>query len=164
MPYRDLLLSELQLETSKTRPFLERVPADKADFKPHEKSMTLGRLSAHVAQLGGFAVPVLTAPALDFLTSGMKPLAFESPAQLVAAFDAGLEATKAALAKTDDSAWTDPWQLRRGDTVFFNGTRYLAYRAFFANHIPHHRAQLGVYFRLLGVPVPGTYGPSADEA
>ncbi len=163
MAIRDLLVNELNMEAKRTRAALGRVPADKAEWKPSPKSTALGKLSAHVAQLGGFAVPILTQPELDFATAGMKPLAFESVAQLLQAFDGGLAATQQALGKIDDGAWSDNWKLRMGENVFFDDNRFNAYRAMFANHLVHHRAQLGVYFRLLGVAVPATYGPSADE-
>jgi uncharacterized damage-inducible protein DinB len=164
MAIHDLLLQELEGEAVRTRATLERVPADKADWAPHAKSMKLGKLAAHVAQLGGFGVAMLTKPELDFATAGMKPLVFESPAQSVAAYEQGVAAVKAELRKLPDEAWTQPWALRMGDTVFFSGNRFNAYRAMYLNHMVHHRAQLGVYLRLLGVAVPSVYGPSADEA
>ncbi len=163
MAIHDLLLAELEGEAVRTRASLERVPADKADWAPHAKSMKLGKLAAHLAQLGGFGVIMLTTPGLDFATSGMKPLVFESAAQARAAFDQGVAAVKAELSKLPDDAWTQPWTLRMGDKVFFSGSRFHAYRAMYLNHMVHHRAQLGVYLRLLEVPVPSVYGPSADE-
>ncbi|MGH9477103.1 MAG: DinB family protein [Terriglobales bacterium] len=163
MATKDLLLQELAAEAGKTRAALQRVPADKAEFKPHAKSMSLGRLAAHLAQLGGFAHPILTQPQLDFATAGMKPLPFNSVPQLLESYDAGVAAVRSDLGKLDEPAWTDPWKLCMGEQVFFSGSRFLAYRAMYANHIVHHRAQLGVYLRLLSVPVPSTYGPSADE-
>lgn len=163
MATHHLLSDELDQEIKKTRAALARVPADQASFTPHPKSMPLGKLAAHVAQLGGFAIPMLTQPELDFATAGMKPLQFESPAQLVAAFEQGTAAVKQQLARTPEEAWTQPWKLRASDKVFFSGNRYTAYRAMYLNHLVHHRAQLGVYLRLLNVPVPSTYGPSADE-
>ncbi|MGH9467613.1 MAG: DinB family protein [Terriglobales bacterium] len=162
MPIRDLLLQELDNETAKTRATLARVPAQ-PNYKPHDKSMALGRLSAHVAQLQGFGYAILTTPQLDFATAGMKPLEFESSEQLVREFEAGVQQLRQALEKTDDAAWSQPWKLCAGEQVFFTGSRFAAYRAMYANHVVHHRAQLGVYFRLLGVPVPSIYGPSADE-
>lgn len=163
MPIHDYLVTEVETEAAKTRAALERVPANKADYKPHDKSMPLGKLAAHVAQLNGFGVAILSGPGLDFATANMKPLAFESPAQLVAEMDNGVAAVKAALQATPDAAWSEPWKLSHGEMVFFSGSRFAAYRAMYLNHLVHHRAQLGVYLRLLGVPVPSTYGPSADE-
>jgi len=163
MPIHDFLVTEVETEASKTRAALGRVPADQAAYKPHDKSMPLGKLAAHVAQLNSFGVAILHGPGLDFATANMKPLVFESPAQLVAEMDKGVVAVKAALQATPDAAWSEPWKLSMGETVFFSGSRFAAYRAMYLNHLVHHRAQLGVYLRLLGVPVPSTYGPSADE-
>jgi len=164
MAIREFLLQELDMEQKKTRVALERVPEGKNDFAPHAKSMALGKLAAHVAQLGGFGVPMLTASGLDFATAGMKPQPPAPAAELVKVFDGGIAAVRAALAKLPDEAWSEPWKLHMGETVFFQGTRFLAYRAMYVNHLVHHRAQLGIYLRLVGVPVPSTYGPSADEA
>jgi uncharacterized damage-inducible protein DinB len=164
MPISDLLLSEFDAESKKTRTMLERVPAGKGDFAPHPKSMPLGKLAPHVAQLAGFGVAILTQPALDFSQSSYTPLPFESAAQLVRVFDEGTAAVRGALRAVPDGAWTEPWKLSFQGQTIFEGTRFLAYRQMFVNHIVHHRAQLGVYLRLTGEPVPATYGPSADEA
>lgn len=163
MRISDLLLSELDEEIKKTRAVLARVPDDKANFAPHEKSMPLGKLAPHVAQLTGFGLTVLTAPELDFSTGSYKPLPFESAAQLVGAFDEGSAKVRQALERTPDDAWAQPWRLSFEGKPLFEGTRFVAYRQMFLNHIVHHRAQLGVYLRLTGQAVPGTYGPSADE-
>ena len=163
MAINDLLLSELDAEARKTRKVLERVPPGRADFVPHAKSMPLGKLAAHLAQLGSFGNVILTTPGLDFSTAGFKPLAFESPEQLVRVFDGHIAQVRSSLAAAPADAWEQPWVLRSGPTVFMDARRFDAYRALFLNHIVHHRAQLGVYLRLLDVPVPSTYGPSADE-
>lgn len=162
MPINELLLAEFEEEAKKTRATLERVPA-KPDFAPHSKSMPLGKLAPHIAQLGGFGVSVLTTPQLDFATSNYKPLPFESAEQLVRAFDEGCAGVRAALKSTPDNAWQQNWKLLINGKSIFDGTRFLAYRQMFLNHLVHHRAQLGVYLRLTGQPVPATYGPSADE-
>jgi len=159
----ELLLPEFDAEITKTRTTLERVPADKADFAPHPKSMPLSKLSAHLAQLAGFGITVLTAPELDFAAGSYKPLPMESSAQLVKALDEGAAKVRSALASLPDDAWQQNWKLRIGDKIIFDGSRFLAYRQMFLNHIVHHRAQLGVYLRLTGKPVPSIYGPSADE-
>lgn len=163
MRLNDLLVSEFDEEMKKTRSTLERVPAGKADFAPHPKSMPLGRLAPHVAQLAGFGLSVLTEPGLDFAQRRYTPLAFESAAQLVRVFDEGATQVRQALQNVPDAAWSEPWQLSLQGKVLFNGTRFLAYRQMFINHIVHHRAQLGVYLRLNDQPVPSIYGPSADE-
>jgi uncharacterized damage-inducible protein DinB len=158
----DLLLLEFDEEAKKTRATLERVPM-KADFKPHAKSMPLGKLAPHVAELCGFGYTVLTTPELDFRNYTRTPVPFESPQQLVKAFDAGAEKTRSALKCTADAAWNEPWKLSFQGKPIFSGSRFLAYRQMFINHLVHHRAQLGVYLRLNDVPLPGTYGPSADD-
>jgi uncharacterized damage-inducible protein DinB len=136
---------------------------DKKDFAPHPKSMPLGRLAPHVAELAGFGVTVLTTPELDFSTGSYKPMAFESVAQLLQAFDEGAAKARTALQNTPDEAWTQNWKLSFQDKPLFSGSRFLAYRQMFLNHLVHHRAQLGVYLRLNEKPVPATYGPSADD-
>lgn len=163
MSISQLLLSEFDEEIKKTRQVLERVPEDKKDFAPHPKSMKLDRLAPHVAQLAGFGVSVLTSPELDFASGTYKPLPFESAAQLVRALDEGAAKVRAALLNTPDEAWQQNWKLSFQGKTIFEGSRFLAYRAMFLNHLVHHRAQLGVYLRLNEKPVPATYGPSADD-
>ena len=163
MPISELLLVEFDEEIKKTRTTLERVPVDKKDFAPHPKSMPLGKLAPHVAQLAGFGLSILTTPELDFAKGSYKPLPFDSAAQLVSALDEGAAKVRAALKNTTDAAWTQPWKLSFGGKPIFEGSRFLAYREMFLNHLVHHRAQLGVYLRLNGKPVPAIYGPSADD-
>ena len=163
MSTSDLLLREFFEVIKKTRTALERVPEDKKDFAPHAKSTPLGKLAPHVAQLAGFGLAILTTPELDFRASSYKPLPFESASQLVKALDEGAAKVREALKNTKEEAWTQPWKLRSGDTIIFSGSRFLAYRQMFMNHIVHHRAQLGVYLRLTDTAVPATYGPSADD-
>ncbi len=164
MPVSELLLPEFDEEMKKTRTTLERVPTDKQEFAPHPKSMPLGKLAPHVAQLAGFGLSILTTPQVDFSAGSYKPLPFESTAQLVTAFDEGAAKVRKALAATPDEAWKQNWKLIfGGNKVLFDGPRFLAYRQMFLNHLVHHRAQLGVYLRLSGQKVPAIYGPSADE-
>jgi uncharacterized damage-inducible protein DinB len=163
MPVTDLLLTEFDEEIKKTRTILERVPADKGEFAPHPKSMTMARLAPHVAELTGFGLSVLTQPGVDFSQGSYKPTPFESPAQLLRVFDEGAAKVRGALAGLPETAWVEPWKLAFGGKTIFEGTRFLAYRQMFMNHIVHHRAQLGVYLRLNDEPLPGTYGPSADD-
>jgi len=163
MPIKELLLPEFDEEVKKTRTTLERVPFDKKDFVPHPKSMPLSKLAPHVAQLAGFGLIILTTPELDFATGSIKQLPFESTAQLLSAFDEGAAKARAALQNTPDEAWTQPWKLSFQGKPIFEGSRFLAYRQMFLNHLVHHRAQLGVYLRLNNEPVPATYGPSADD-
>ncbi len=163
MPISQLLLLEFDEEMKKTHTMLERVPEDKKDFAPHPKSMPLSKLAPHIVQLSGFGVTVLTTPVLDFSKSSIQSVPFESAAQLVKAFDEGAAQARAALKKTPDDAWTQNWKLSFGGKPIFDGSRFLAYRQMFLNHLVHHRAQLGVYLRLNEKPVPATYGPSADD-
>jgi uncharacterized damage-inducible protein DinB len=163
MPINELLLPEFDEEMKKTRTALERVPADKKDFAPHAKSMPMGKLAPHLAQLSGFGLTILTTPELDFSKGSIKPLPFESSAQLLQAFDEGAAKVRAALQSTPDSAWKENWKLSFQGKTIFEGERFLAYREMFLNHVVHHRAQLGVYLRLNDKPVPATYGPSADD-
>jgi uncharacterized damage-inducible protein DinB len=158
----ELLLSEFDEEAKKTRAMLERVPLN-PDFKPHAKSMPLGKLAPHVAELAGFGVTILTTPELDFAKSTRQRLPFESAEQLVKAFDEGAAKARAALKSTSDEAWKEPWKLSFQGKPIFSGSRFLAYRQMFLNHLVHHRAQLGVYLRLNDKPLPATYGPSADD-
>jgi len=163
MSVAELLLPEFDEEIKKTRATLERVPEDKMDFAPHPKSMPLGKLAPHVAQLAGFGLSILTTPELDFAKGSIKPLPFESAAQLVKAFDEGAAQVRTALKNTPDEAWLQPWKLSFQGKPIFDGSRFLAYRQMFLNHIVHHRAQLGVYLRLNDKAVPAIYGPSADD-
>ena len=160
---RDLLLLEFDEEAKKTRAMLERVPI-KADFVPHPKSMPLGKLAPHVAELAGFGVTILTTPSFDFGSGPTRQRPpFESGQQLVKAFDEGAAKVREALKNTTDKAWNDEWKLTFQGKPIFSGTRFLAYRQMFLNHLVHHRAQLGVYLRLNDVPLPAIYGPSADD-
>jgi uncharacterized damage-inducible protein DinB len=163
MLINELLLSEFDEEMKKTRATLKRVPADKKDFAPHPKSMPLNKLAPHVAELPGFGLSILTTPEVDFSKGGYKRLPFESAAQLVSALDEGAAKVRTALQNTPDEAWTQDWKLSFQGKPIFSGSRFLAYRQMFLNHLVHHRAQLGVYLRLNDEPVPATYGPSADD-
>ena len=159
----ELLLVEFDNEMNKTRATLERVPADKPEFAPHPRSMPLGRLAPHVAQLPAFGEIILTTPELDFAKGKFTPYPMESAAQLVKLFDEAAAKTRKALAAVQDDAWMEHWKLTMQGKSLFEGSRFLAYRQMFLNHLVHHRAQLGVYLRLNDKPVPAIYGPSADD-
>ncbi len=163
MSISEFLLPEFDVEAKNTRLTLQRVPNDKPDFAPHPKSMPLKNLAPHVAQLAGFGLIVLTTPELDFSKTSIPRVAFESAGQLVKVFDEGSAKVRAALESTPDEAWKQNWKLSFQGKPIFDGQRFLAYREMFLNHLVHHRAQLGVYLRLNEVPVPATYGPSADD-
>jgi len=163
MTISEALLPEFDREMLSTRRTLERIPADKPEFAPHPSSMPLGRLAPHVAQLAGFGLSLLTTPQVDFSTGSYRPLPLESAAQLVRVLDEGAAKVRKALIEMPDEAWNENWKLLLEGRTLFDGSRFLAYRQMFLNHLIHHRAQLGVYLRLNGVPVPAIYGPSADE-
>ena len=163
MSISELLLPEFDHEMQTTRTTLERVPFDKKDFAPHPKSMALGNLAPHVAELAGFGATVLTTPELDFSAGSPRTRPPFELAGLLKSFDENAAKARAALANLKDDAWTQSWKLSFQGKPIFSGSRFLAYRQMFLNHLVHHRAQLGVYLRLNDVPLPGTYGPSADD-
>jgi hypothetical protein len=163
MNVSELLLPELDEEIKMTRSTLERVPVGEPDFAPHAKSMPMGRLAFLVAQLGAFGLSVLTTPEFDLSKGNFKPAPLESAAQLVKMFDEGTTKVRSALAGIPDEKWKDNWKLVMKDKKLFEGSRFLAYRQMFLNHLVHHRAQLGVYLRMNNLSVPAIYGPSADE-
>lgn len=160
------LLAQFKQEMAATRTTLERVPFAKADWAPHEKSMTLGRLASHIAEMPGWGAGVLTTEEYD-----MNPAegeAYTAPEMnsvddLLAAFDAGVASAEAALPGMSDEALAVHWSLKSGGKEVMGAPRGNFFRDVITSHLIHHRAQLGVYLRLLDVPVPGPYGPSADE-
>lgn len=163
MEIRQMLLPEFEAEMKKTRAMLERVPEGKQEYTPHEKSMPLGKLAAHVARLPEFAVSILKLPHLDVGEKAMKRPVMESRQQLLDEFDALVEKVRADLSKATDDHLQQPWKLSFKGHTIAEGPRFQMYRDMFLNHMIHHRAQLGVYFRLNNVPLPATYGPSADD-
>jgi len=163
MTTAELLLEDFDMEMGMTRRTLERVPEDKVDFKCHDKSMAMGRLAVHVATLPRLGVMVLSTPGLDLATAKWPNMTFVSREKLLADFDALAAEARAALAAASDADLAAHWKFTFGDRVLSDNTRSLTYRHMFVNPLIHHRAQLGVYLRLNDLPVPGVYGPSADE-
>jgi uncharacterized damage-inducible protein DinB len=159
----ETLAAELRQEAKTTRRLLERIPEESFGWKPHEKSMTLGRLAAHVAELPELIIPALTQPELDFGSGDFKPFNPESTAGLLEKFDRNIEAAAELLEKQPDERMGEKWKLRSGDHVLFEMPRALVVRFVGLNHVIHHRGQLSVYLRMLDVPLPSIYGPSADE-
>jgi len=157
------LLAEFDVETANTRRTLERIPVDKLEWKPDPKSMTLGRLAAHVAEMPGWAALTLTTDELDFAAGGYTPAMATSQEQLLEIADKNAAAARAAIAATSDADFMKPWTLRQGDQIFFTMPKIAVIRGMVMNHTVHHRGQLTVYYRMNGVPVPALYGPSADE-
>jgi uncharacterized damage-inducible protein DinB len=139
------------------------VPEDKLDYKPDPKSMSMGRLAGHVAEMPSWGAITIDSDFLDFAAGGYQPLEMTSRAQVLAAFDKIVAGSRAAIEKASDEHLMKPWSLKNGDTVLFTMPRVAVLRSMVMNHTIHHRGQLTVYFRLTGVPVPGLYGPSADE-
>jgi uncharacterized damage-inducible protein DinB len=158
----DMLYSDFEPEHAATRRLLERFPDSKHDWRPHEHSRTIAELATHVADIPTRAVSILTTSEME--AGARKPLApLTTAAELLAAHDANVAAQKAALANVDLEALSGDWTVRRGDQIVMRGPKYRLLRTVMMSHLVHHRAQLGVYYRLLGVPVPGMYGPSADD-
>lgn len=157
-----MLLPEFDHEMANTRRALERVPDDKLDFKPHEKSYSLHDLAAHVANIPTWTGFTLTTTELDLNQSWARKIP-ANRAELLADFDASVADARAVLEKTTADDMKVDWTLRSGEQVWFTQPRAAIFRSFVMSHLIHHRAQLTVYLRLLDVPVPGMYGPSADE-
>jgi uncharacterized damage-inducible protein DinB len=163
MTINEALAAELKQEAATTRRLLERVPQDSLGWKPHDKSMTLGRLAGHVAELPGLFAMVLTEDALDFASGKYQPFNPENASELPEVFDQRVAAALDALGNQSGEAFAKNWQMRRGERVLLEMPRAVALRAIGLNHLIHHRGQLSVYLRLLDVPVPSIYGPSADD-
>jgi uncharacterized damage-inducible protein DinB len=162
MNFQKELIVEYDTEMAKTRKMLDAIPAD-ADFtwKPHTKSMPLGRLAGHIAELAGkWAVSVLTMDKLEHNAESYIPA---SKAALLERFDTEVATAKAALAGFTPAKWDENWKFVAGGQAWIDNTKYVIWRTGVLNHMIHHRAQLGVYLRLLNKPIPGTYGPSADS-
>ena len=159
------LIAEFDRELALTRKVLAAIPED-ADFnwKPNPKSFSLGRLAGHVAETPcEWALHTLTMDKLEWSGEGYKPYIPESKAALLERFDKESAEARAALAALDPAKWNDNWKMVAGDQTWIDDSRYGVFRNWVLNHTIHHRAQLGVDLRLLNVPVPGVYGPSADE-
>jgi uncharacterized damage-inducible protein DinB len=166
MAIKDMFLPEFDQEMTTTRKTLERIPEDKLGWKPHEKSMPLGRLAGHVAELAGWAVPTLLQDSLDFAPPGQppfQPTIATSQKQVLEIFDKNRDESRRAIAGTSDPEFMKNWSLLRAGKVLMTMPKIAVLRSFCINHVIHHRAQLGVYLRLNNIPVPSSYGPSADE-
>jgi len=160
MQFGDALLPEFDQEMATTRRVLERVPTDKGPWRPHPKSFPLGHLAQLVSWIPGWIVNTLQQPALDLAKAG--GYSFETTDTLMRGFETNVAAARTALQQTPDETWKATWELKHGNAVLWSAPRTVVVRNHM-NHLIHHRAQLTVYFRLLDVPVPATYGPSADE-
>jgi uncharacterized damage-inducible protein DinB len=163
MPINQAFLGEFDHEMAGTRKTLERIPEDKFGWAPHEKSMKLGRLAMHLAEMPGWTKETIDKSRVDVANySGPKDP--KSRAEVLALFDKNVAEARAALVgATDDANWMKTWEMVRGDQVIFSMPKVVVMRSFIFNHNVHHRAQLGVYLRLNNIAVPSIYGPSADE-
>jgi len=156
------LLTELEREAQTTRKMLSIVPAEKFGWQPHPKSMTMKRLATHVAELPSWVTMALTTSELDFENNDWEPQVVDDTTALLDYFENSLKSGREHLEKANEDQLNELWTLRSGKTVYSTEPKYEVIRMTYCQ-IVHHRAQLGVYLRLLNIPIPGSYGPSADE-
>jgi uncharacterized damage-inducible protein DinB len=157
-----MLLKEMEQEAQTTRKFLQRVPNDRLDWQPHSKSMTMQRLATHVAELPSWVSITLNTSELDFAKEEYKPVEIKNREELLQYFEKNLADAKQHLEKATEEDLQPNWILRNGEQIYSVNTKAEVIRMSYCQTV-HHRAQLGVYLRLLDVPIPGSYGPSADE-
>ena len=158
------LTAELEHEGANTRKILERIPADKLTWKPHHKSSSLGALATHLASLPSWVGGIMNKDQLDLVTVlNTKFPEFDSPTTIMTFFEEQLLEAKNALKEQPDASFMKEWTLQNNGQTVFKMPKIAVLRAMVLSHIIHHRAQLGVYLRLLDIPLPGIYGPSADE-
>lgn len=162
MSINQAFIGELDYEVVSTRKILERIPAEKFDWKPHEKSMSMGVQANHLADLFSWYKVTMEQDGLDFADGYEQPQA-TSGEELAAILDKNFAEAKESLQQADPSVFTKDWTLRSGEHVIFTMPKAAVLRTFVVNHVVHHRAQLAVYLRLNDIPVPSMYGPSADE-
>ncbi len=156
------LLKELEQEASTTRKMLQLIPDDKYDWQPHPKSMSIRRLSAHIAELPTWITIAITTKELDFASSPYDPVVVNSTQEVLELFEISLENGRTHLENADPNTFDEAWVLRNGEEIYGTWTKAETIRQTYCQ-IVHHRAQLGVFLRLLDIPIPGSYGPSADE-
>ena len=166
MTIGQMMLGEFDQEMQNTRKTLERCPDEKWNWKPHEKSGTVGWLAGHIATMPGWVAMTINTEELDYAPvdgPSYQPPKIENKRALLTELDKNVAEARAALASVSDAEMMKGWKLLAGGKEIFTMPRVACIRGMVMNHIIHHRAQLTVYYRLLGVPVPGLYGPSADE-
>jgi len=164
MDFQKELIAEYERETDRTRKTLEAIPDD-ADFnwQPHAKSMKLGKLAGHISDTNGdWALHTITQDRLEW-NPEMNPKELTNKKDLLARFEKQVAEVKPALAAMTPAKWESNWKFVAGDQTWIDDSKYAVWRTWVLNHLVHHRAQLGVYLRLLDKKVPGLYGPSADE-
>jgi len=163
MKLSQAFLAEVKEEAASTRKLLALVPLEeKVDFKPHEKSMTLKRLAVHVAEINGWWKECLVHDVLDFSAGDFTPKGYKTNADLLALHDDLMIKAEKILTEVDEAEFDKPWTMRNGEIVYFTLPKKNVVRTWCLNHLYHHRGQLTVYLRLLNIPLPGIYGPSAD--
>lgn len=158
--YKDILIPELKHEVALTEKFIRRIPEDKMDWKAHEKSFTLRQLANHLVDILNWIPGTMEVDELD--VANYKSPSFESIEEIVNHLHKNAETAAASLGK-DDAEYQKTWSMKREGATLFSMPKYQVLRSMVMNQLPHHRAQLGVYLRLLDEPVPASYGPSADE-
>lgn len=164
MPIKNAFIAELKHESSLTKKILEQVPMDKKDWKPHEKSMTIGRLATHIAENTKWISNIRHIDDFDFMKNfNSKPHTAASSEELLQLFQTNLDNAITDLSGMSDEDFNSNWTVRRGEQVMFSTPKKVAIRGWTFSHMIHHRGQLSVFLRLLDIPVPGMYGPSADE-
>jgi uncharacterized damage-inducible protein DinB len=159
----DQCLSEFDREIGVTRRVLARVPGDRLCWGPHPRSMTLGRLATHIASLPGWLPQILNETTFDLASLQPTTAVDETPAAILARFDAGVADARRAICESTDARLADAWTLRKDGEVVLTLPRIVALRTEGLYHLTHHRGQLTVYLRLLDIPIPPIYGPTADE-
>jgi uncharacterized damage-inducible protein DinB len=161
MSIGETLLPEFEQEMKSTRRLLERVPSDKGDWKPHPKSFSLAHLAQLVSWMPGWIGQTIRSTELDLAQAG-GGYSNETTATLLEGFDRGVNDTREALKGSKDADYAVPWSLKKGGVVLFTAPRGVVVRQHIS-HLSHHRGQLTVYLRMLDVPIPSIYGPTADE-
>lgn len=159
----DQLLAELKQEGANTRKMLSSVPFEKSGWKPHEKSMALGRLAIHLAENLRWAWYILESDYIDFANRPFGPSSVSNREELLGTFDLNYNKALQALEKAQNGDLNKKWTVKSGETLYMEPARGEAIKGWSINHNIHHRGQLSVYLRLLDIPVPGMYGPSADN-
>ncbi len=163
MSVKSSFIAELKQEAVSTQKLLERVPIGSVSWKPHEKSMSLGRLATHIAELASWVTEILTTEEIDFGTREFKPTIANSVEELLEIYRKNLDKALATLEATPDEEFDKPWVVKNDGQVLFTMPKGVCVRGWAYSHLYHHRGQLTVYLRMLNVPLPAIYGPSADE-
>jgi uncharacterized damage-inducible protein DinB len=160
---KQLIIGDATHELESTRRILERLPEEHMSWKPHEKSMTLGGLATHLINLLNWQIAIFQYLEFDLSSVPLRREPLAKRADILEEFDVNVSKVKKLLTECDEKTLGEEWTLRHGDHIILREPRAIALRTFGLSHMVHHRAQLGVYLRLLDIPVPGIYGPSADE-